>query len=140
MVCPATRVPPGVGEQHQGRGGAQGPGGEGAGVGLRGLPGHTDLALIIFDQDLARLSFLDNTPDGHTSPVGRGGVQPHMVPLDSREKTWLDPCSTFPFLLCWGRSLRAPGDGGRDPPPSLVVAPQGGMGGGAGGPPGLAWF
>lgn len=54
---------------------------------LLGMQDHTDLALIIFNQDLARLYFFDDAPNSNIGFVGKGGVQPHMVTLEGREKT-----------------------------------------------------
>ena len=54
---------------------------------LSGEGGHTDFAFIIFHQDLARLCFFDDAPDGHAGLVSRGEVQPHMVTLESREES-----------------------------------------------------
>lgn len=70
---------------------------------------HTDLALIIFNQDLAGLHFFDDAPNGNICFVGRGGVQPHMVTLEGKEKTVVRPLFHFPFLLqiyfSWGLFL-----------------------------------
>lgn len=46
---------------------------------------HTHLALIIFNQNFARLGFFDDAPNGHPGLVGRGRVQPHVVTLEGRE-------------------------------------------------------
>ena len=47
--------------------------------------GHTHLALIIFNQNFARLGLFDDAPDCHPGLVGGGGVQPHVVTLEGRE-------------------------------------------------------
>lgn len=50
-------------------------------------PVHTDLALVIFNQDLAGLHFFDDAPNGNAGFVCRVGVQPYMVTLEHRGKT-----------------------------------------------------
>lgn len=71
--------------------------GWGFGPSLLGKQGHTDLALVIFNQDLARLYFFDDAPDGNARYVGRGVIQPHMVTLEGRENTDMGSLLHFPL-------------------------------------------
>lgn len=132
---------------------------------LLGEPDHTDLALVIFNQDLVRLCFFDDAPDGHTGLVGRGGVQPHMVTLQGREKTVAGslfhlplPARDLPLLgaVPFNRELprwlghmlshppRSPPPSSSLPiPPALLCSCQDGKvmgGGGESFPVILAWF
>ena len=68
--------------------------------------GHTHLALIIFNQNFARLGLFDDAPDCHPGLVGRGGVQPHVVTLEGREvRCMLHLPLPAQDLPPWGLSL-----------------------------------
>lgn len=89
-----------MGEQYQRRReGSASWGGLGTwrGPSVPGKQDHTDLALIIFNQDLAGLYFFDDAPDSNIGFVGKRGIQPHMVTLEVREKTAVRP--TLHLLL-----------------------------------------